>query len=94
MEIIKTLGFLMVAFVIISVPSQFSIVNTLNKKGYNASVFMFLFSNLRKYKKIMNSENDSVIKKKMKITFYLYVIPVIISISCFISIILTINFIR
>ena len=85
MEIFEILLFLMVLNGIISVPSQFNIVQTLKKNGYNTTIFMFLFYDLRKFRKLIHNETDIKIKQKMKLTYYGFIIPIILAISCFIS---------
>ena len=90
MEIIKTLAILMVTMAIVSVPFQISIVQTLQKKGHDASIFLFLFSNLRKFRKIMLNESDKVAKLGMKLTYFGFIIPTLTGISCFITVIIII----
>jgi hypothetical protein len=92
MEFIKTLGILMVISVIASIPSQFSIVQTLKKNGQDASMFLFLFSDVRKFKNLMKKEYDESNKFLMKITYYGYIIPSTVSVLSFISIVLIIIF--
>ncbi|WP_096428514.1 hypothetical protein [Labilibaculum antarcticum] len=87
MGIITKLAILMILMVIISVPFQISIVQTLQKKGYDASIFLFKSSNLRKFRKIMLNENEKSIKLRMKLTYFGYIIPILTGISCFITII-------
>jgi hypothetical protein len=89
-ELIRTLAIVMVIMGMIVVPSQVNIVQTLKKNGFNASIFLFLFSDLRKYRKLMKNENDSKTRNLMKITYFGYIIPAILGILCFFLIILTI----
>jgi len=90
MEIIKTLAILMVTMAIVSVPFQIGIAQILQKKGYEASIFLFLFSNLRKFRKLMKNESDKVAKLGMKLTYFGFIIPTLIGISCFITIVIII----
>ena len=87
MGIIVKLAILMVLMLAISVPFQIRIAQTLQKKGYDASIFMFQFVNLIEFKKIMLNENDKSIKLRMKRSYLGYIIPTLTAISCFITIV-------
>lgn len=92
MEYIKILGILLVLSAIATIPTQFSIVQTLKKNGYNASMFMFLPSDFREYKKLMREEYDLPNKAFMKIIYFGYIIPLIVGSLSIISIILILVF--
>jgi len=68
-QLIKALAIIMVIMGIVIVPFQVNIVQTLRKNGFNASIFLFLFSDLWKYRKLMKNEKDNDTKNKMKITY-------------------------
>ncbi len=73
---------------IIIVPFQFLIVQTLKKNGFDASMFMFLPSDLKKYKHLIDTEKNESDKRQMLINFYAVIIGVLLAISCFVSVIL------
>jgi len=77
---------------IVAVPFQISIAQTLQKKGHDASIFMFfLLSNLRKFRKIMINETDKDKKLSMKLTYLAFIISTLTGISCFITIIVIVT---
>ena len=90
-ELIKTLAIIMVFMAIITVPSQFNIVQTLKKHGHRSTIFAFMLSDIKKYKKLIDQESNNSSKKIMKISYYGVIIPAIIGILCFITIILIIT---
>lgn len=63
--------------------SQFKIVRTLKKNGYNAFAFFFLPSNLKKYKRLINEVNSQSVKAEMRATYYWFIIPAIIGLISF-----------
>jgi hypothetical protein len=85
---IKILASIMVIMGIIIVPFQFLIVQTLKKNGFDASMFMFLPSDLKKYKHLIDTEKNESDKRQMLINFYAVIIGVLLAISCFVSVIL------
>jgi hypothetical protein len=86
--IIKILASIMVIMGIIIVPFQFIIVQSLKKNGFDVSMFMFLPSDLKKYKHLIDTEKIDSDKHQMLINFYAVIIAALLAISCFVSVIL------
>jgi hypothetical protein len=74
----------------ISVPFQYDIVQILKKNGINSSMFRFRISNIKKYKQLIDSEDNKSIKKNMKINYFGVIIPLIIALLCFLTVCLII----
>jgi len=66
-----------------SVFFQYEIVQALDKNGINAYMFLFLLSDLKKFKKILDVEENKTIKKEMKKNYFGLIISVIIALSSF-----------
>lgn len=83
----EVLGFIMVLMGIIAVPFQYNIVQTLKKNGFNSTIFMFLPSDLKNYRKLIKSENIEFEKRTMNINYYGLIISWSASLTCFLLII-------
>ncbi|WP_439185804.1 hypothetical protein, partial [Carboxylicivirga taeanensis] len=81
----EILGFIMVLMGIIAVPFQYNIVQTLKKNGYNSTIFMFLPSDLKNYRKLIKSVNNEFEKRRMKTNYYGLIISWSAAITCFLS---------
>jgi hypothetical protein len=71
-----------------SVFFQYEIVQSLDMRGINAYMFIFLPSDVRKFKKILDVEENVTIKKEMMKNYYGYLLSIIIALSSILLIIL------
>ncbi|NPD47181.1 hypothetical protein [Lentimicrobium sp. S6] len=76
-------GFIMVLMGIIAVPFQYNIVQTLKKNGFNSTIFIFLPSDLKNYRKLIKSVNNEYEKRRMKTNYYGLIISWSVAITCF-----------
>jgi hypothetical protein len=88
MTVIGILMFIALIAIITSLPFQYDIVQALKKNGVNTSMFTFFPLEIRKYKKMLDIEENETIKKKMKLNYFGYIIPITLSLSSFLLIIL------
>lgn len=68
---------------------QMIIINELKSRGQNPTVFYFSFTNIKKLKILIESENRKADKESLQQMYYLYLFPTLISIICFVGIIIT-----
>jgi hypothetical protein len=85
--VLGILMFIALIAIITSLPFQYDIVQALKKNGVNTSMFTFFPLEIRKYKKMLDVEENETIKKEMKHNYFGYIIPIIISLSCILLII-------
>ena len=74
---------LMVVMGISMLFSLFEIVLTLRKRGFASTMLLFFLpSDLKKYKQLINAENNDNSKKQMKMTYYSFIISALIGFTC------------
>jgi len=75
----------------ISAPHWLMIKSELKSNGLNTTYLFFLFSDLTKFWTLIKNETNTEKRNNYKSIFYLTVIPTILSMFCFIGIIIVIN---